>query len=148
MRSGVLKVAAFNPSSAFSASSTEKPRSSKPARRNRLIFGSSSIRSTALLGLFICGSRQLERFHRRGGQGDGSRCSVFLPAARDVDSAAVCPDKNRGDPKAQARAGDCCLMAPASERSAAQELLFVRRDPDALIGNRQNDAPWVGSRGA
>src|ERR1700731_1998985 len=133
MRSGVLKVAAFNPSSAFSASSTEKPRSSKPARRNRLIFGSSSIRSTTLLGLFIALGRRFGSSYGRAGQGDRSRCSLSLAPARDVDGATVGGDEGGCDPEAQAGAGDGGLMALAPERPAAELLTLVRRYPDALI---------------
>jgi len=49
MRSGKLDVAVRKAVVAFSASSTLKSRISKPARRKRLIFGSSSTTSTTLL---------------------------------------------------------------------------------------------------
>jgi len=37
-------------------------------------------------------------------------------------------------------------MALAAERLAAKLLLFVRRYPDALIGNRQDNASSLGPR--
>src|ERR1700682_903831 len=101
MRSGELNVADFNPSAALSASSTEKPWISKPARRNRLIFGSSSIRRTTLLGLFIGCCSQCGWFHRGAGQDDGSGRSLSLTAAEYVNGSTVRLDEGRCDPKAQ-----------------------------------------------
>src|SRR3984885_14822367 len=137
MRSGALKVAAFSPSAAFSDSRTEKPWSSNPARRNRLIFGSSSITSTTLAGLFIGHGHPCGSPHWRVGQGNGSRCSLSLTPAGDGDASAVRPDKSGCDPKAETGSGNCGLMTWASERLAAKLLLVVRRYSDTFIGKRQ-----------
>ena len=55
MRSDEPEAASLKAAAALSASSTSKPFISKPARRNRLIFGSSSTRSTTLEGWDIGG---------------------------------------------------------------------------------------------
>src|SRR5260370_15087955 len=105
-RSGVLKVGGFNASAALSASITEKPSSSKPARRNRLIFGSSSMRRARLLGLFICYGRQVGSFDESAGQGNGNRCSQTSPAARDVAGSTACLDKGGRAPHTEAGSRD------------------------------------------
>src|SRR5580698_4852273 len=116
MRSGALKVAAFSPSAAFSASMIEKPWSSNPARRNRLIFGSSSITRTTLAGLFMVEAVKFGDAQRGAGQGDGSGGSLSLTPARDVDGSTVCFDEGGCNPEAKSGPRDGGLMARASER--------------------------------
>jgi hypothetical protein len=67
---------------------------------------------TTLVDLFIGQSRGPGP---RSGQGNGGRGPQSLPAARNVDGAAVRLDEGRRDPKSQTGSGDSGLMAMAAE---------------------------------
>src|SRR5262249_2669170 len=129
-RSGELNVAILSPSAAFSASTTEKPWISYPARRKRLIFGSSSIRRTRLLGLLIVADRQFSGRGLIGGHQDRRRGSETLATTRDLNRPAMCPDKGGRDPEAEAGSRDAGVMALAAKRFAPDMALLVRRDAD------------------
>src|ERR1700730_11413629 len=102
MRSGELKVAIFNASVAFSASSTAKPLSSKPALRKRLIFGSSSIRRTTFAGLLIWKCGRFKGGWPERGQGDRHCRSQSLSATMNSDCTIIGLDEGRCDPEAEA----------------------------------------------
>src|SRR5271168_966675 len=144
IRSGALKVAACSPSAASAASCTVKPPcNSKPARRKRRIFGSSSINSTRLVGLLIGGTHGILVDHGLG-QDDGCRGAASLTLAHDIDRPVIGLDESGGDPEAEADAGDDLPMTRASERPAAELRALFRGDAGSGIGDREGD---VSSRG-
>ena len=75
IRSGLFSMADLRPSAPVAASRIEKPWSSNPARRKRLILGSSSITRTVLRTLLMDFRRRLRR-HVRSARHDAADCRM------------------------------------------------------------------------
>src|SRR5207302_10928124 len=97
---GGLSVAQRSASAPVSASCTEKPSSSRPARRKRLICTSSSTTRTTGLVSVIGADLGLAR-RRCKRQVDGNRGAAIGARARGLDLAAVGANERLCDPQAE-----------------------------------------------
>src|SRR6202795_3664821 len=123
-RSDGCSVAARNASAPVSASWTMKPSSSKPVRRKRRIWiSSSTTRTEAGVSLIDIGLQWFGLGRHR--QMDGDRGAAVGAVAFDLDLAAVGGDAGIGDPQPKPGAGRGHLMARPAEEAAADLASFL-----------------------
>src|SRR5439155_7539083 len=141
-RSGGRIVAQRSASAPVSASCTEKPSSSSPARRKRRICTSSSTTRTrgfpSLIGTdlgFICGCGK-GQVDRHGGALTGA-------GADGLELAAVGADEGFCNPEAKTRARRRRRVTGAAEEPLADLRVLLRREADAAVAHREHDGAPV-----
>src|SRR5262249_5117468 len=136
MRSTGRSVAVRNPLSASSASRTVNCSSSKPARKKRLIWTSSSMMSTAGWDLVIDG---LELGMRLDGQKDRQQGAATDAGAGGLYLSAAGRHQGAGDPQAKPGAGDTVAVPRTAIEALPHPLQLVGCKPGAVIAHRQPD---------
>src|SRR5262245_6837177 len=145
MRSGGLSVAERIPSSASRASCTANPSNSKAARRNCLIWSSSSM--TRMVALPIVAHREIRCFGLLRGQTNGHERPTIGTRAERVDLPAIRSHECLRDPQTKTRSGDVRCPPLAAEEAFPQTRALLSHEADTLVLDREYDRVALGFSG-
>src|SRR5512139_699728 len=123
------------------ASCTTKPLSSKPVRRKRRIWISSSTTSTIGAGSLICIAFHLRYCGLRHRQVDRNQRSQAGALADGVHLTIIGGDKGIGDPQPQAGAAGGGGVALAAHESVPHFRMFGRGQSSAFVTHADDQAP-------